>query len=207
MSLLRRPWFWTSLASIILAAAFLYALNLRHRADAAPLMKYATLSDFQLVDQSGAPFGSRELRGRAWVANFIFTRCATVCPAFTAKMAELQTRTASLGDKLRLVSFSVDPDYDKPPVLAAYAQKFRADHTRWTFLTGGTNDVKRTVVDGLKILMQENPQAENVGESILHGSHFVLLDAEMRVRGYYDSNDVDATERLVRDIDRVLAGE
>jgi protein SCO1 len=204
MSPLIRRLLVLSLAAVVCGAVFFWALTKRHRADAAPLPTYATLADFELTSQANTPFGARELRGKAWIANFVFTRCTTVCPVFSAKMAEVQTRTRELADKLHLVSFSVDPAYDKPAVLNAYAARFGADPARWTFLTGDTQAVKHTVVDGLKILMQENPEAENVGESILHGSHFVLLDGEMRVRGYYDSNDRDATERLLRDAERLL---
>ena len=195
MKLYRRPWLWTSLASAALAALFVFILTMKHRADAAPPL-YGTLADFQLVDQTGKPFGAADLRGKAWVANFIFTRCPTVCPVFTAKMAEVQKKTSGV----HLVSFSVDPGYDKPPVLAAYAAKHGADPARWTFLTGDIASIKRTVVDGLKIMVQENPDAEDPGEAVLHGSHFVLLDGQMRVRGYYDSADAEATARMLRDI-------
>jgi protein SCO1 len=149
-----------------------------------------------LVDQTGAPFPADKLRGKPWVANFIFTRCDTVCPMFTAKMQRLAQRAPGV----TLVSFSVDPEHDTPAVLTEYARKHGA---AWTFLTGKIDDVTRTVVDGLKIVMDKQPNAPP-GKAILHGTHFVLVDAELRIRGYYDANDDAAIDRLLADHAAVL---
>jgi protein SCO1 len=184
---------------IVAVSAFAAAALLRHcapqdRAEPPPVI--GALADFRLTDQSGAPFGAAELRGRVWIANFVYTRCTSLCPLFTAKMAAVGARTARLGDRLRLVSFTVDPEYDTPPVLAAYAAQH---HAAWTFLTGATADVQRTVVDGLKTVIERDPKAPDPGLSILHGKHFVLVDRELRIRGFYDSDDRAAVDRLVAD--------
>lgn len=162
----------------------------------------STLPAFELTDAAGQPFGSRQLAGRPWVANFIFTRCPTICPAFTAKMADVQRRVTEDGIDAHLVSFSVDPHHDTPERLAAYAAKHGADPSRWTFLTGDPEAVRKAVVEGLKIAA--NPiEPEDDPAEIFHGSHFVLVDGEGRIRGYYDSNDADATKRLLADLARL----
>jgi protein SCO1/2 len=137
------------------------------------------------------------------VANFIFTRCPTVCPAFTRKLARVQKETDGFGPKLQLVSFSVDPTYDTPERLAAYAQKHGANPARWSFLTGDYEKLKDTVVSSFKISMgRENlDEADVLG--IFHGNHFVLVDAQGQIRGYYDSADEEAFERLLTDADRL----
>ena len=162
---------------------------------------YSTLPAFELTDATGTRFGSKQLAGRPWVANFIFTRCPTICPAFTAKMADVQRAVKDGGLDAHLVSFSVDPVHDTPERLAAYAAKHGADPTRWTFLTGDPESVRKAVVDGLKIAA--NPiEPDDDPADIFHGSHFVLVDGEGRIRGYYDSNDTDATKRLLADLSR-----
>jgi protein SCO1/2 len=155
---------------------------------------------FTLTDETGAPFdaGTR-LRGHVWIANFIFTRCPDICPAFTAKMAMLQERTAGMPpEPPHLVSFSVDPGHDTPPVLAAYAQQHGARPERWSFLTGEFAAVRAAVEDSLKVHMEQTGNTAGV-PNISHGSHFVLVDRDMHIRGYYDMNDADAVPRVLRD--------
>lgn len=169
-----------------------------------PLPRLGTLPDFTFTRQDGQPFGLEQLKGRAWVANFIFTRCPTICPLFTQKMKGVQQRTSALGEQLPLVSFSVDPKYDTPERLDAYARKHGADPARWSFLTGDYERLKDTVVNGFKVAMGRTNDDENDLLSIFHGEHFVLVDATGEVRGYYKSDDEEATQRLVRDAERLV---
>ena len=166
----------------------------------APLPVIGTVADFALTDQSGRPFGSAELAGKVWVANFIFTRCTTVCPIFTEKMAKLEEQ-ADPG--LRFVSFSVDPEYDTPPILLAYARARHARTDRWSFVTGPIDAVKKTVVDSLKVTMDKDPQATDPGMMIMHGTYFVLVDGAMRIRGIYPMSDETSGKRILADAARI----
>lgn len=166
-----------------------------------PLPVLGQLPRFEFTSQAGRPFGSDQLKGKVWVANFIFTRCPTICPAFTAKMRDVQHRTRNMGDAIHLVSFSVDPEYDQPAVLAEYAQRFQANPRRWTFLTGDLEQMRQTVVDGFKVTMGKAAETSpDDVMSIFHGTHFVLVDAEGRIRGYYQSDDKERVDALVRDL-------
>jgi protein SCO1 len=164
-----------------------------------PLPVLSTLPAFTLTDQEGKPFGSADLSGQVWVAGFIFTRCPTICPAITATMGRIQHRARGIAQRFRLVSFSVDPQYDTPARLAAYAAQYKASPRLWHFLTGTSDGVKQTVVDGLKIAMGDAPQGEQDFASIMHGTHFVLVDQGGRIRGYYDSSSPDVVDRVLGD--------
>jgi protein SCO1 len=165
-----------------------------------PLPVLGTLPDFHFKNQYGQDFGSDQLKGRIWVANFIFTRCPTECPRFTKEMFQLQHRGRGLGQAFHLVSFSVDPTHDTPEVLLEYAQRNRVSPRAWTFLTGDPEQIKHTVVDGLKVSMGKDPNTDDDDlASIFHGTHFVLVDSLMQIRGYYDSHEADAVDRLLRD--------
>jgi protein SCO1 len=168
-----------------------------------PLPVLSTLPAFTLTDQQGKPFGSADLAGQVWVAGFIFTRCPTICPAITATMARIQHRARGIAQGFRLVSFSVDPQYDTPPRLAAFAAQYRASPRLWHFVTGTSEAVKQTVVDGLKIAMGDAETRATAGEqdfaSIMHGTHFVLVDQRGRIRGYYDSSSPDVVDRVLGD--------
>ena len=171
-----------------------------------PLQHLGSLPDFTFTRQDGQPFGREQLAGRPYVANFIFTRCPTICPVFTQKMARLQKSTADLGPELALVSFSVDPKYDTPERLTDYAARYGADPTRWSFLTGDYTRLQDTVVGGFKIAMGRNSDDENDIPGIFHGSHFVLVDGTGEIRGYYNSEDDDTVERLSRDAKLLVRG-
>jgi protein SCO1 len=188
-------WGWAVLA---VAATCLLLLGVALlRPGSKPPERLGALPAFTFTRQDGQPFGLAQLKGRPFVANFIFTRCPTICPVFTQKMARLQKRTE--GKDLALVSFSVDPQYDTPERLTAYAARYGANPARWSFLTGDYTRLQETVVGGFKIAMGRNGENEDDIPSIFHGSHFVLVDGTGEIRGYYNSEDDDAVERLLSD--------
>ncbi len=193
--LVGKPLFW--LAVVLAVGSWPLVWSLRSPLPP-PLPVLASLPPFELTDQQGKPYGSKDLEGRVWVASFIFTRCVTVCPAITAQMARIQARTSQLMPAFRLVSISVDPDYDTPERLHAYARAHRATPRAWTFLTGPAGKVKDTVVNGLKVAMGTE-KGEDGAEEIFHGSHLVLVDQRGRVRAYYDSGEEKVVDRVVRD--------
>ena len=199
--LVRRPLFWFAIVGILAASSLLRILAY---APAEPPPEFGRVPDFALTAESGAPFGSDDLRGKAWISNFIFTRCKTVCPVFSAKMAVLQGHTRALSDDVQLVSFSVDPDFDTPEVLAKYSQQFGADPTFWRFLTGPTADVRSVVTDGMKMFMGDADQVETP-DALMHGSHFVLVDAEMNIRGFYEVEDEATVDKLLRDLELIVS--
>jgi YHS domain-containing protein/mono/diheme cytochrome c family protein len=125
-----------------------------------------------------------------WIADFIFTRCTTICPLITAKMALLQRRLPSTD--LRFVSFSVDPEHDTPEALKRYAAGWRAGESRWVLLSATPIDLT-SFVSGMYVTVKPG---EN---DILHTNLFFLVDAHGGVRGIYESDRNDAIERLARD--------
>src|ERR1700683_4634501 len=86
----------------------------------AGLPSYSTVPDFTLTDQTGAAFNGTQLHGLIWVADFIYTTCPGPCPRRSSQMHEVQTSLSGI-EGVRLVSFTIDPENDTPPVLAAYA--------------------------------------------------------------------------------------
>lgn len=152
---------------------------------------------FSLTERSGRQVSASELAGRIWIADFIFTRCAGPCPLMSAGMKKLQDRLKD--PDLRFVSFSVDPDYDTPEVLKAYAARFGASD-RWLFLTGPKKEIFRLSREDFLL-----GAAEDEGEAVLHSTRFVLVDGDGAIRGYYDSTEPDAVGRLISDAANLAA--
>ncbi|MFO7156098.1 MAG: SCO family protein [Pseudomonadota bacterium] len=166
-----------------------------------PLPELFPMPEFELTSEQGKAVRAEDLRGQVVVANFIFTRCPTVCPGLTARMARLQSEIpADL--PVRLVSFSVDPRHDTPEVLREYGEKYGQDPRRWTFLTGDFEAVLKAVEEGFRIGVKgvEDPNASPF--DIVHGEHFVLIDRKGRIRGYYPNAEPDLRQ-LVRDAKRL----
>ena len=168
-----------------------------------PLPELGHVGSFSLVNEAGTPVSEGSLRGTVWIADFFFTRCPTICPRITRRMRALQIAGQSQASAPRLISFSVDPDNDTPPVLLDYAHRYQADLRTWSFLTGDLQVVKRTVVDGFKLALdgKAEPGAENGG--IIHGSHLVLVDRQLTIRGYYRSDDDEDMKRVLQDAARL----
>ena len=105
------------------------------------------LPSFTLTNQAGQVIRAEELRGRAVVMSFVFTRCYEVCPLITAQLARAQAevRSAGLSSTVRFVSITVDPGIDTPDVLQRYAARVGADTATWDFLTGHPDEVGRVV--------------------------------------------------------------
>lgn len=190
-----KPWFWAllvgSICTLMLTRAFMTKLP-------EPPQLRLPLPVFTLTDQRGLPFGTEQLKGKVWVADFVFTTCPTVCPKLTERMAYLQKKTRHMGDGFHLITFTVDPETDTPERLAAYAKANRAYPHRWTFLTGSLGQVEETVVKGFKLAMGKEETSPGIF-SIFHGERLVLVDQEASIRGYYEAND-EGIAQILRDI-------
>ena len=175
------------------------------------------IPQFQLHTQDETLFSNEDMKGKVWVANFIFTSCGGACPMMTERMKKniqvplLEMAKDQTDFSGRILSFSVDPERDNPKVLAEYAKTHGADARYWIFLTGPLEQVTKTVVDGFKISMGKLPAAEvGAGEDqiweIVHGEQFLLIDAEGRIRGFY-SSEGKGLRRLLVDFCSLLKGK
>lgn len=143
---------------------------------------------FALTERSGKPVSDADLKGKVWVASFVFTRCSGPCPSVTGTVARLQSELdlANTPD-LRLVTFTVDPDRDTPDELKKYAANYRAHPDRWLFLTGKEDEIHRLAKDGFKlgVSRSESPDPP-AGQEFDHSTRLVVIDRAGRVRGFFD---------------------
>jgi protein SCO1/2 len=187
---------------VILAAAVIPAVavpTLYCRNDPPVLPDLGEIPAFALTDERGEPFTQEALRGHPTVIGFVFTRCDTICPVITQRMRGVQDKTFDLGPRLKLLSISVDPGYDTPERLAAYARENKADDTRWRFLTGPSSQV-RALVEGPMMNSMNLERTVNTIPQIGHTGHLVLVDGDLRIRGVYGSSDVTRLDELMRDV-------
>jgi protein SCO1/2 len=161
--------------------------------------------DFSLTERNGSTVTLAALRGKIWIADFIYTTCTDTCPLQTAMMAKLQGEYAATPE-VRFVSITVDPERDTPQALALYADKYGADVERWYFLSGQRGRIMQLIQQGFRLAVAAIPTDADSGGIIPHSPRFVLVDKEARIRGYYDSRELEAFGRLKNDIDTLVKG-
>ncbi len=190
---------WGVLALVLVGVSAAYVVS---EAQSKPAVSVAApapdiriaLPDFSFTERSGQALSRKDLLGRVWIADFIFTSCAGPCPQMSRHMQRLQKDLSEL-ESLRLVSFSVDPERDTPEVLRRYSERYHADPQRWLFLTGPMEQIYDIAIDGFKITVQ----AARENNQIIHDTRFILVDQRGVIRGYYDSTAPEEIGRLRRD--------
>jgi protein SCO1 len=160
---------------------------------------YGTVPSFQLVNQNGQPFGSAQLTGKIWIADFIYTTCPGPCPMISGRMSELQKPLDKTD--VHLVSFSVDPEKDTPDVLRGYAEKLHAEPRRWDFLTGRKSAIYNLSHDDFKLAVSDGGDEAGIP---VHSTRMVLVDRYGEIRGYYEATDADAVTKLLADTSHLL---
>ena len=160
---------------------------------------YGTVPAFQLTNQNGQPFGSAQLAGKIWIADFIYTTCPGPCPMISSRMSELQKPLEK--SDVRLVSFSVDPEKDTPEVLRSYAERLQAEPGRWDFLTGPKSVIYKLSHDGFKLAVSDGSDAQGIP---VHSTRMALVDRHGQIRSYYDATEADAITKLVADTTHLL---
>lgn len=165
-----------------------------------PLRPWWDAPDFELTESSGRTVTREDLRGRIWIADFIFTSCGGQCPTMTRAMATLQDEFRDVW----FVSFTVDPAVDTPEVLAAYADRYGADRDRWWFVTGEKAQLYQICgKDGFRLAVEDRPMSEF--ERVTHSNRLMLVDRDGKVRGSYPGDDEEALRRLRDDLRRIRA--
>ncbi|PWW30224.1 protein SCO1/2 [Cytobacillus oceanisediminis] len=156
------------------------------------------LADFTYTNQENKEFGLKDLEGKVWVADFIFTNCEDVCMPMTANMKKLQQLAEEEGiENIEFVSFSVDPKVDTPEVLKDYGSQYSADFSNWHFLTGyKQEEIEKYAMDNFKTIVKK-PQT---GDQVIHGTDFYLVDQEGNVMKYYTGLAEIPLDEIIRDI-------
>jgi len=182
---------------------------------------YGEVPDFALTERSGRRVTRADLRGKVWIANFIYTQCTETCPIQSARLARLQAEFPG-EEALRFVSITVDPERDTPAVLARYAERYAADPVRWLFLTGDKQAIYHLAKEGFRLGVVDPDDQAKAGRPlrwlepalavathgskglIMHSPRLVLVDRQGRIRAYHRPDDETSLEHLRQNVRTVL---
>jgi protein SCO1 len=176
-----------------------FSADIRSRRVAPRLERLAPAPQFQFTAQDGSTVSNADFKGKVWVANFIFTRCAGPCPIMTSRMAELNQALSEKAKDVELVSITVDPEYDTPQVLKEYGERVGASPDKWKFLTGPQDQIEATVMKGFLQALSREPSGVPI-----HSTRFVLVDRDGWIRAFLDGNDPELAQKLLMDIGDLL---
>jgi len=165
----------------------------------APAFKYAT--------PYGDSLSSDSLKGKIYVADFIFTNCQSFCPDLSRTMAQLQ-ETFKGNDNVKLVSFSIDPARDSLAALKQYAENYGAIRGKWYFLRGDTSTIWNTIEKGFKVSVGYQRDTIPPGYDFTHTDRLVLVDANGKIRGLFHGtgDEKDQIDSLNNSIAKLMVG-
>lgn len=163
--------------------------------------KFREVEPFALTDQQSRPLANDDLKGRVWIANFIFSSCNAECLILSSRFAELQRLFADEPD-VAFVSFSVDPQTDTPERLGEFSRRWHADPERWYFLTGDSGKLDALIKNSFLLPVTRDPMEAGklLSQKLIHTNRFAIVDRSGTVKAYVDGlqpESVSVISRLV----------
>lgn len=162
------------------------------------------LPEISLTNQLGQKVSWKDMHGKIIVADFFFTHCPTICPSLTKSMKRFQdgiTNTKRVGDKipdfLHLLSFSIDPERDSVPRLKMWADRFQVNPDQWWLVTGDKKSIYDMAIKEMRIGIVDG---KGIDTDFIHTDHFVLIDTNLNVRGFYHGLNDTSMNQLSEDI-------
>jgi protein SCO1 len=159
------------------------------------------VADFELVDQTGTRRSARDVEGKVRIVSYFFTTCPTICVDMAAGLRKVQDAYAG-DDRIRILSHTAMPEYDSVPILADYGDRNGCNPAQWWLLTGKPEELNRLARTSYFAVLEEGQGWDE--HSFIHTENLVLVDAQGRLRGYYDGTDPKAVEQLINDIPLLL---
>jgi protein SCO1/2 len=163
-----------------------------------------TIGNFSFKNQDNKTITQKEIEGKVFVAEYFFTTCQSICPIMNDQMQRVQKEFKG-NSKVKILSFTVDPDVDTVEQMSRYAQKQKAISGQWHFLTGKKEDLYSLARKSFFVLKPAEAQNQgDAGSDFIHTNNFVLVDRQKRIRGYYDGTSQKEVTELITDISRLL---
>jgi len=156
--------------------------------------------DYNWLDQDSLPFNPDSLQNQVFLVDFFFTSCPSIC---IDMQRELKRVYAAFGERndFRIVSHTIDPDFDRPSRLKAYAAHSGVTNRNWLFINGPADEVYRVAQKAYLSLAAQDSTAPG---GFLHSGTFILLDTDKRIRGVYDGTSAADVDRLLQELPLLL---
>jgi protein SCO1/2 len=155
------------------------------------------IADFSFLNQDSILISQKAIEGKIHIANFIFTSCGSICPKMTTNLKIVNDSLKNHSD-IVLLSYSVTPWIDTPPVLKNYKAKNEITNPNWHFLTGSKKDIYSLARKSY--FAEEDFGFSKDSTEFLHTEHFILVDKTKRIRGIYNGTLSLEMQQMLDDI-------
>ena len=163
---------------------------------------FHTIPPFAFLDQDSALITEADFEGKVYITDFFFTSCPSICPKMKSQMIRIHDAFLN-DDRLVLLSHTIDPENDSVAVLKAYADALDIKTSKWHMVTGD----KRAIYDMANKYLVSVAEDNQAPGGFVHGGHFILIDTQKRIRGYYDGTKEDEVNQLMEDVTFLLDGK
>lgn len=160
-----------------------------------------SIPDFRFVSQYGDTVSAQTLDGKIYVADFFFTTCPTICPKMKTQLKRVYERFKG-NQNVMLLSHSIDPMHDSVAVLREFAQNLGVQGNQWLFVTG---DKEKLYDIGQNSYMVSTADDASAPGGVVHSGAFILVDTKKHIRGIYDGTTVEGVDKLMTDMEKLLA--
>ena len=162
---------------------------------------YQTIPDFAFVSQYGDTVTAKTLDNKIYVADFFFTSCPTICPKMKVQLKRVYQKFQG-NSGVMLLSHTIDPAHDSVPVLKEFADNLGVTGRQWLFVTGDRDKIYDIGQNSYMVTAQADSTAPG---GVVHSGAFILVDKAKHIRGIYDGTTEAGVDKLMADIDRLLA--
>jgi protein SCO1/2 len=159
---------------------------------------------FRLLDEQNKIITDEVIKGKVCVVEYFFTTCGSICPIMNQQMQRVQTAFDE-NAAFEILSFTVDPENDRPEQLLQYAKSHAYRAGQWHFITGKKEALYSLARTSFFVL--KPAEAANLGDAgsdFIHTNNFVLVDQDRHIRGYYDGTNAAEVDQLILDIENLL---
>lgn len=180
------PWsIWLIIGIMLGGIVVTYNYSLRQKADALdPRPPYLNKleEDIEAVNRDGNRARLSSLKGKVYVASYLFTTCPMGCSGIAEK---LTTVHEEFGDdpRFQLVSFSVDPEGDTPEMTDEFLNRLDVGIDDWWYLTGEKEAIQQYMLEFFQL--SPTKEVDNPAIKFVHDMRVVLVDGKANIRGYY----------------------
>ncbi len=160
---------------------------------------FHTVPDFSFINQDSQIVTNATFKDKAYVVDFFFTSCPTICPKLTREMLRLHDHFKA-EDRLLLLAHSIDTRHDSVPVLKKYAENLEVTSDKWHFITGDKDEIFEIADDYFSVAI-DNPDAPGGFD---HSGRLILVDKNRYIRAFCDGTDPKDVDRFILDIQKLL---
>ncbi len=162
-------------------------------------MVYEQIPDFAFIGQDSNRVTNATFAGKAYVTDFFFTSCPTICPVMTRNMLKIYERFQD-STELLLLSHTIDPKRDSVGRLAQYARNLGVRSDKWFFVTGDKDEIYAIADDYFNVVIED----PSLPDGFDHSGRFVLVDPQRHIRAYCQGTDSVAVKKFIEDIEQLL---